>query len=327
MCSCGSSSVSARTACPAASLAASSCRAKRCAVVMSMSHFLSCSPGHAPTQKARATGEERFLRCTIHQKVAPTRRPHPVHDASETRSSPWKEPHILVWCPSRMSVGSCLGFAVLSLNGPRFTTGCSIARGCSRLAVDLLADALHRAVQVICRAAHTSEIAARKRITHSPDVLLHLAARARRDSVTGIPQRPLRLIGQAVGVVARLNLLAALAVLLRMYLGFAHHVLDFLLGEAAGGGNCDLLLAPACLIACRNIENAVGIDIEGHFNLWHASGGRRNALQAEAPQALVVARQFALALQHVDLHRRLVIFCRTEGLAFACRNGRVALDH
>ena len=42
------------------------------------------------------------------------------HYALETRSSPWKEPHILG--PSRTSVGGRLDFAVLSLDGPMFTT-------------------------------------------------------------------------------------------------------------------------------------------------------------------------------------------------------------
>src|ERR1700737_4663323 len=103
-----------------------------------------------------------------------------------------------------MSVGSSLDLAVLSLDGSRFTTGCcsrcSIARtrGCSGPAVGLLADALHCALQVFCRAAHAREIAACERIAYGPDLVLNLAAQARRDSVTHILQRPLGLICHAV---------------------------------------------------------------------------------------------------------------------------------
>src|SRR5260221_12748628 len=76
--------------------------------------------------------------------------------------------------------GSRLDFAVLSLDGSRFTAGCctggSIARGCSRLTVDFLADALHGALQVIARSAHTREITARKCIAHGLDLVLDLTA-------------------------------------------------------------------------------------------------------------------------------------------------------
>src|SRR5258707_7070624 len=231
---------------------------------------------------------------------------------------------------SLMGAGSWLDFAVLALDGPRFATGCcagcSSARGCTRLTVDLLANALHRALQVIGCDADTREIAARKRSAYGLDLVLHLAAQARRDPVTDILQSPLRLVRQAVSTVACLNLFLASPILLCVQFGLAHHALDLLLGQAASAGNLDLLLAPACLIACCDIEYAVGIDIEDHLNLWYAPWGRRNAFKAEATQALVVARQFALALQHVNLHRRLVIFRRAEDLALAYRNGRVALD-
>src|SRR5579864_8240620 len=130
---------------------------------------------------------------------------------------------------------SWLDFAVLALDGPRFATGCcagcSSTRGCTRLTVDLLANALHRALQVIGCGAHTREITARKRSAHGLDLVLHLAAQARRDPVTDILQCPFGLVRQAIGTVARLNLLAALAVLLRVQFGFAHHALDLLLGE------------------------------------------------------------------------------------------------
>ena len=111
-----------------------------------------------------------------------------------------------------------------------------------------------------------------------------------------------------------------------MQFGLTYHAIHFLLGEATGGGNRDLLFAPTCLIARRHMQNAVGVDVEGHLNLWDASWGRRDAFQAEATQALVVPRQFALALQHMNLHRRLVIFRCAEGLGLAHRDRRVARD-
>src|SRR5260221_9875556 len=121
---------------------------------------------------------------------------------------------------------AALDFAVLSLDGPRFATGCcadcSRARGCTRVTVDLLANALHRALQVICRGAQTRQIAARKSLAHGLDLCLHLASPCRRDFGTTVFQRPLRLVPQAVRAVWRLNLLLASPILLRVQFGFAH---------------------------------------------------------------------------------------------------------
>src|SRR5258708_31008432 len=136
-----------------------------------------------------------------------------------------------------MGGGSWLDSAVLSLKGPRFITGCcagcSSARGCTRLTVDLLANAQHRALQVIGCGAPTRKIAARKRSAHGLDLILHLAAQARRDPVTNILQRPLRLVRQAVSTVACLNLFLASPILLCVQFGLAHHRPAPLLGRPA----------------------------------------------------------------------------------------------
>src|SRR5260370_27919143 len=164
-----------------------------------------------------------------------------------------------------MGGGSWLDFAVVGLNGPRFATGCcagcSSARGCTRLTVDLLANALHRALQVIGCGAHTRKIAARKRSAHGLDLVLHLAAQARRDPVTNILQCPLRLVRQAVSTVACLNLFLASPILLCVQFGLPHHALDLLLGQAAGARNLDLLLAPTALTACAATTYPIPLNI------------------------------------------------------------------
>ena len=50
------------------------------------------------------------------------------------------------------------------------------------------------------------------------------------------------------------------------------------------------------------------------------------AFEAEVAEGAVVARQLALTLQHVDVHRRLVVFSGGEDFRLAHRDGRVALD-
>ena len=62
------------------------------------------------------------------------------------------------------------------------------------------------------------------------------------------------------------------------------------------------------------------------LDLRDAARRRRDAGQLELAQRLVVGRHLALALQDVDLHRRLVVLGRREDLRLARRDRRVALD-
>ncbi len=88
--------------------------------------------------------------------------------------------------------------------------------------------------------------------------------------------------------IERSRSLEALAVFLGMLFGFAHHTLDLFLGEATGSCNRNFLFAPGRLVTSRDIENAVGVDVESHLNLRYSARGRSNAFQAEATQALVL---------------------------------------
>ena len=73
------------------------------------------------------------------------------------------------------------------------------------------------------------------------------------------------------------------------------------------------LLVPLSLAA--TFEDAVGVNVEGHLNLGHAAWSRGDAVEVEAAEGAVVVGKLALALQHVDLHRRLVVRGRGKDLA------------
>ena len=62
------------------------------------------------------------------------------------------------------------------------------------------------------------------------------------------------------------------------------------------------------------------------LDLRHAARRRRDADQVEAAERAVVPRHLALALEHVDLDRRLVVRRGREDLALARRDRGVALD-
>ena len=81
---------------------------------------------------------------------------------------------------------------------------------------------------------------------------------------------------------------------------------DLLFAEVGTPLDRDALLASGGAIGGGNLQQAIGIDVEGHLDLGHAPGGRRNAREAEAAQRLVALRHLALPLEHVDLYGVLV---------------------
>jgi hypothetical protein len=64
------------------------------------------------------------------------------------------------------------------------------------------------------------------------------------------------------------------------------------------------------------VHDAVGVDVEGDLDLRDAARRRRQVDELELAQRLVVHGHLALALEHVDLDRRLVVVGRGEDLDF-----------
>jgi hypothetical protein len=135
----------------------------------------------------------------------------------------------------------------------------------------------------------------------------------------GLEDQAVRLV-QLVGTVARG--LVGIGVGLGLFL----HLLDLLLAQAAAGLDADALLLARGLVLGAHVQDAVGVDVEGHFDLRQAARGGWDAVQVEAADGAVAAGHGALALQHVDLHAGLVVAGRAEGLALLGGDGGVGLD-
>src|SRR5690606_29914136 len=96
---------------------------------------------------------------------------------------------------------------------------------------------------------------------------------------------------------------------------FSDHTLDILLGETAlVVGNGDLVLLTSRLLNGGNVEDTVGIDIEGHLDLGHTTRHRWDAIQVELTQQVVVAGHGAFTLKDLDKHTGLVVSKGGEGL-------------
>jgi hypothetical protein len=76
----------------------------------------------------------------------------------------------------------------------------------------------------------------------------------------------------------------------------------------------------------RPVEDAVGIDTEGDFDLRRAARGRWNTAELEHTQQAIVMRHGPVTLLHFDFHRRPVVGRRRKCLAFAGGNGGITLD-
>src|ERR1017187_4178683 len=133
-------------------------------------------------------------------------------------------------------------------------------------------------------------------------------------------------VDHGIGAIAGVDGVLLLAVLGGVGFGIPGHLFDLVLGEAAGAGDGDLLFVVGAAILGGHIEDAIGIDIEGDFDLRHAAGGRRDIADLEGTEQAVVVGHGALTLVDFDLHRRLVFAGRGEDLALAGGNGGIALD-
>ena len=116
-------------------------------------------------------------------------------------------------------------------------------------------------------------------------------------------------------------------VIISVLLCLRHHALNFLFGQPPlVVRDRDLVGLAARLVRGVHVQHAVCVQIKHDLNLRHAPRRRRNAVQLELTQNVVVLCELALAFKHLDQHPRLVVRVRGKGLALLARNGGVALN-
>ena len=120
-----------------------------------------------------------------------------------------------------------------------------------------------------------------------------------------------------------------------MGLGIGLHALDFVFRKAGRSLDADVASSSSAgiplalaggLVEGADIEDAVGVDVEGDLNLGHPTRCWRNAGQVEAADGLVVVGHGTLALQDVDFDLGLVVGSGAEDLALLGGDGGVGVD-
>src|SRR5215467_5369925 len=120
------------------------------------------------------------------------------------------------------------------------------------------------------------------------DGLFNGVAVSLRNLVAALLQCPLGRMDQRIGIVFRFDQLAAPLVFLGVRLGVLYHAVDIGFRETPRSLDADLLLLAGRLVLSRDLHDAVGIDVEGDLDLWHAARRRRDADQVELAEQLVV---------------------------------------
>merc|ERR1719310_459460 len=114
------------------------------------------------------------------------------------------------------------------------------------------------------------------------DRLLVVVANLVGNALLGVGEGVLHRVDVVLKLVTRLNLLAHLLVLLLELLRLLDHALDLLLRQAAlVVGDGDLLGLASALVLGADVQDAVGINLEGNLNLRDATRRRRDGAKLE----------------------------------------------
>ena len=136
----------------------------------------------------------------------------------------------------------------------------------------------------------------------------------------------LGVIQDAVGTVGRLDSGLALLVLLGIFLRVLNHLLDLRLRQTRSGGNGDGLVLVRALVLGMNVDDGVGVNVEGDLDLRNATVGGGDANELEVAEHLVVFDELTLTLVDLDLDSSLEVGGSGEDLRLLGGDGSVAVD-
>jgi len=124
-----------------------------------------------------------------------------------------------------------------------------------------------------------------------------------------------------------LDLLLCELILSLIFLSILNHLFDFLLGESTFVvGDGDLGLLSSSLINGRDVEDTVGINIEGDLNLWNTSWSWWDTFKVEFTELMAILGHLSLTFKDLDQYTGLVILIGSESLRLFGWDGGVSLD-
>lgn len=164
------------------------------------------------------------------------------------------------------------------------------------------------------------------KLTKRVNLLADLASLGLVEAVLEFLEGLLGIVQDRVSAVGSLNGGLALLVLLLVALGILNHVLDLRVRKTGAGSNGDGLILVGGLILGVDVDDRVGVNVEGDLNLRNTTVRRRNANELEVAEKLVVADELTLTLVDLDLNSRLEVGSGGEDLGLLGGDGGVAVD-
>src|SRR5207253_1065314 len=92
------------------------------------------------------------------------------------------------------------------------------------------------------------------------------------------------------------------------------------------GGDGDFLFLTGAEVLRIDVEDAVGVDVKGDFDLRDTTGRGREVGELELADGFVIAAELAFALEDVNLDAGLIVAGGGKNLRLAGGDGGVALD-
>lgn len=163
-------------------------------------------------------------------------------------------------------------------------------------------------------------------LTESGDLLLDAVGLGLVELVGVLVQGTLGIVEDAVGAVGSLNGELALLVGLGVLLGVLNHLLDLVVGETRARGNGDGLVLVGGLVLGVDVDDGVGVNVEGDLDLGDTTVGRGDTDELEVAEELVVLDELTLTLVDLDLDGSLEVGGGGEDLGLLGGDGGVAVD-
>lgn len=112
-----------------------------------------------------------------------------------------------------------------------------------------------------------------------------------------------------------LDFLPHLLILLFVFLCLLDQPLDFLLGKTTlVVGDRDFGIQVGSFVFCLNVHDSIGIDLKADFDLRHSSWCRRDSVEVELSEQVVVSGHLSLSFKDLDEDTRLVVGIGGEDL-------------
>ncbi|GBE60908.1 NAD-specific glutamate dehydrogenase [Babesia ovata] len=141
--------------------------------------------------------------------------------------------------------------------------------------------------------------------------------------VEGVPHA----VAVVLQLVLGLNAGAPVLVLLLVLLGLGNHALNVAGAETTlVVGDGDVLRLAGRLVHGSNVQDTVGVNVEGDLNLGNTPGSGGNAGKVELSEEVVVLGHGTLTLEDLNEHTFLVVLVGGEDLGLLGGDGSVPLD-